>query len=117
MIKRYIRFAVKGISNGEHGKWTALESGICDARQDPLMVAIKRNGKLAECDRFIVKRSPAFSVAVDGDRHKDKQDLEGVKLMRAALGLDGWKAQQKVQVFWGGPRRKRENAGKGRHRG
>lgn len=83
----------------------AEESGLCDARLDPLQVAIRRNGKLALCDRFTIVKLPAFRVVVDGNRHKGKEDVEGVKLLRAALGIDGWKAQQKVQVFWGGPRR------------
>ncbi|MBE5803331.1 MAG: hypothetical protein E7316_02355 [Clostridiales bacterium] len=108
MIKRYVRFEVQGIGEGVR----AEESGLCDARLDPLQVAIRRNGRLALCDHFTIKKSPAFSVAVDGNRRKNKQDLEGVKLMRAALGLDGWKAQQKVQVFWGGPRRKRREGAK-----
>lgn len=75
MIKRYVRFAVKGYSEGERGKFTAVETGVCDARLDPLQVAMKRNGKLAMCEKFVIKRCPAFSVAVEGSRSKTKEDV------------------------------------------
>lgn len=89
MIKRYIRFAVKGFYEGVNGgKHSAMEIGICDARLDPVQVAMKRNGQLAGCSRITVKCSPAFSVAVEGDRSKTKGNILATKLMREALGHD-----------------------------
>ena len=97
MIKRYIRFAVKGFSDG---KLDVMETGLCDARLDPLAVAMKRNGKLAGCEVVRVKTSPAFSVAVDGVKNKTKADVQTTKLMREALGLDVPEGVQKTKVFW-----------------
>lgn len=101
MIKRYIRFAVKGFREGVNGgKVQVMETGLCDARLDPLAVAMKRNGKLAGCERVMVKTSQAFSVAVDGNRSKSKADVQITKLMREALGLDVPEGVQKTKVFW-----------------
>lgn len=118
MIKRYIRFAVKGFGDGERGKLNVMELGLCDARLDPVLVAMKRNGMLAKCERIVVKVSPAFSVAVEGNRSKSKADVQTTKLMREALGLDVPEGVQKTRVFWNGPSwRSRKDRTRGRRRG
>lgn len=114
MIKRYVRFEVKGMGEGVR----AEERGLCDARLDPLQVAIRRNGKLALCDRFTITKSPAFNVAVDGNRHKGKKDVEITKFMREALGLDMPEGRSKERMFGFDRRRHtRKDKTRGRHRG
>lgn len=109
MIRRYVRFTVEGRGEDAHGKFTVRENGVCDARLDPMKVAIRRNGRLAGCGRIVCKVQPAFRVMVSGARYKSREDVQAAAVMMQAIDGEDFGAITKGGMYtsYGGRRRGR----------
>lgn len=102
MIKRYIRFTVKGHGEDSMGEFTVRVTGICDAQLDPMLLAFRRNRKLTRCQRVSCKVHPAFSVRVDEKMETPRSASEIVKMYDIDM-----LAMAEKGVLYGGRRRNR----------
>lgn len=79
LIRRYVSFRAEG--TGE-GLGRVLVEGVCDARCDPMQVAMARSQQLTKCSRVRLAVEPAFAIACSGARQKTRRTIRELALMQ-----------------------------------
>ncbi|MGN0777733.1 MAG: hypothetical protein ACI4MJ_01165 [Aristaeellaceae bacterium] len=87
MMKQYVRFRAEG--TGEDARPVVVE-GLCDARRDPMAVAMGRSVLLRRCRRVKLTVEQAFRVACSGDRERRRADIR-----RQGREDEAWRAMRK----------------------
>ena len=73
----YDHSTVTGYKRKENGGYEkpVTEDFIHQRQQDPVLMACKRNHRLAGCDQFFIDTQPAFERWVDLEPHKGRKEI------------------------------------------
>jgi len=75
MLIHYERTLVTGTRKDEEKSVTVREELLHRRSQDPLLMACRRNGELARCQRFTLQTTECFNRWVDEEPARKKSDI------------------------------------------